>query len=85
MEENPWVTNFVERVRLDLGELVLHVVWVHGADLLAGGGPQHLDDLHKLINARLSREQRLTKHQLSHDAAGGPDICYEIVSERCCH
>ena len=78
-------TNFVEWVGLDLGELVLHVVWVHGANLLAGWGPQHLDDLNKLINARLSGEQRLTKHQLSHDAASGPDICRENVSERCCH
>ena len=46
------MTNFVKWMRLDLRELVLHVVWVHGTDLLAGWGTEHFDNLHKLINAR---------------------------------
>ena len=65
-------------MRLDLWELVFHVIWIHSADLLTGWGAQHFDDFNKLINTRLSREQRLTKHQLGHDAARGPDIYYEV-------
>lgn len=49
-------------MRLDLGELVLHVVRVHGTDLLAGGGTEHFDDFNELVDARLSREQGLPKH-----------------------
>lgn len=63
-----------ERVRLDLWELVLHVVGVHGADLIAGGCSQHLDDLYQLVNARLAWEKRLSEHQLCHDATCRPDI-----------
>ena len=64
---------------------MLHVIRIHGANLLAGRGPQHLDDFNELINARFSREQWLTKHQFGHDAAGGPDIYHENVSERFCY
>ncbi len=41
--------HLVEGVRLDLGELVLHVVRVHSSNLLAGGCAQHLDNLNQLI------------------------------------
>jgi hypothetical protein len=34
-----------------------------------------------LVNARLAREERLTKHQLCHNATSGPDV-YEYVSCR---
>ncbi len=40
-------------VRCDLGEFELGVVGVHAADLLPGGGPQHLDDLHQLVHPAL--------------------------------
>lgn len=60
--------DLVERVRLDLGEFVFHVVRVHGTDLVSRGRTQNLDNLYQLIDTRLSREQRLTKHQLSHNA-----------------
>ena len=40
-------------VRRDLGELELGVVGVHAVDLLPGGGPQHLDDLHQLVDPTL--------------------------------
>ena len=43
----PWV-------RLDLRELELRVVGVHGVDLLLGGCAQHLDDLHQLVDAALT-------------------------------
>ena len=64
----------VEGVGLDLGELVFHVVGVHGANLIASGSSQDLDDLNQLVDTRLTGEQRLAKHELSHDAASGPDI-----------
>ena len=40
-----------ERMRLDLREFVLHVVGVHGANLVSGRSAEDFDDLHKLINA----------------------------------
>lgn len=49
-------TYLAERMRFDLWEFVLHVVGVHGTNLLASWRTQYLDDFHKLINARLSRE-----------------------------
>lgn len=63
------LTYLVEWMRLDLRKLVLHVVWVHGPDLIPRWSTQNLDDLHELIDSGLSREQRLSEHQLSHDTA----------------
>ena len=57
-------------MRLDLWELVLHVVRVHRLDLLARGRAEHLDDLHELVDAALTGEERLAEHELGHDAAG---------------
>lgn len=56
------ITNFVERMRFDLGEFVLHVIGVHGSNLFASWGSKHFDDLHKLIYSRFSRKQGLSKH-----------------------
>lgn len=61
--------DLAERVRLDLRELVLHVVRVHSSNLLARRCSQDLDDFHELVDTRLSREQWLTKHELCHDTA----------------
>ena len=66
--------NLIERVRLDLRELVLHVVRVHRLDLLARRRPKHLDDLDQLVDTTLSWEERLPEHQLRHNASGGPDV-----------
>lgn len=63
------MTDLVEWVRLDLRELVLHVVGVHGPNLVASWGAQHLDDLDQLVNTRFAREERLTKHQLRHNTS----------------
>ena len=63
-----------EGVRLNLRELVLHVVRVHGLDLLPGGRAQDLDDLDELVDAALAREERLAEHKLRHDTARGPDV-----------
>ena len=64
----------IERVRLDLWELVLHVVRVHCPNLVPSRSAKNLDDLNQLVDSRFAREQRLPKHQLCHDATGGPDI-----------
>jgi len=61
-------------MRFDLRELVLHVVGVHGPNLVPGRSTENLDDFHELINARLSREQWLSEHQFSHDTTGRPDV-----------
>lgn len=66
--------DLVEGVRLDLRELVLHVVGVHGANLLPSRRAENLDDLDQLVNTRFTWEQRLTKHELGHDASRGPHI-----------
>jgi hypothetical protein len=46
---------------LDLGELELGVVLVHGLNLLACGCAQDLDDLHQLIHSAFARKERLAK------------------------
>jgi hypothetical protein len=61
-------------MRLDLWELVLHIVRVHCPNLVPGGSAKNFDDLHQLIDSRFAGEKRLPKHQLCHDAPGGPDI-----------
>lgn len=49
-------------------------VRVHGPDLFPGGSTENLDDLHQLIDTRLSREERLAKHQLGHHTTRRPNI-----------
>lgn len=41
----------IEGMRLDLREFVLHVIGIHGPDLLAGGSAKNLDDFHQLVNS----------------------------------
>lgn len=65
----------VERVGLDLGELVFHVVGVHRLDLLSGRRAQDLDDLDELVDAALAREEGLAQHQLGHHASRRPYVC----------
>lgn len=59
-------TYLIEGMGLDLRELVLHVIGVHGANLLPSRGAEHLDDFHQLVNARFPREEGLAQHQFSH-------------------
>jgi hypothetical protein len=54
--------------------LVATHIRVHRLDLFPGWGTEHLDNLHQLVDARLAREERLSEHQLGHDAASGPDV-----------
>ena len=61
--------NLVEWVWLDLREFVLHVIWVHGADLISSWSSQDLDDFYQLINSRLPRKQWLAQHQFRHNTA----------------
>jgi len=69
------ISHLVEGVGLDLGEFVLHVVGVHRANLVASRCAEYFDDLHELVDTRLAREERLSKHELGHDTASGPHIC----------
>ena len=62
-------TYFRERMGFDLWEFVLHIIRVHGLDLLPRRCPQNLDDLHQLVDTTLTREQGLAQHQLSHDTS----------------
>jgi hypothetical protein len=64
----------VEWMRLYLRKLVLHVIRIHGANLLAGRRAQNLDNLDKLVNAGFARKERLTEHELSHDTSSRPHI-----------
>jgi len=52
----------------DLRKSVLVVVWVHCKDFLSGGGSQDFNDLDKLVDTTLAREDRLAEHQFSNDA-----------------
>lgn len=61
--------NLVEWMRLDLRELVLHVVGIHRSDLITSWGTKDLDNLDELVDTRLAGEKRLTQHQLSHNTA----------------
>ena len=56
------------------------VVWVHGFDLLARWCAKYFDDLNQLVNPTLSREQRLTQHQLRHHTPGRPNVCQNNTS-----
>lgn len=67
-------TYLAKRMRLDLREFMLHIVWVHGSNLISSWRPKHFDDLHQLVNARFSRKQGLAQHQLRHNASGRPYI-----------
>jgi hypothetical protein len=75
-------TYSVPGVSLDLRELELGVVFVHGLNLLAGGRAQHLDDLHQLIHATLAWEQRLAQQELCQHAAHGPNVCTAVTGKR---
>ena len=66
--------NLLPRQGLDLWEPVLGVLRVHGEDLLSARCAQDFDDFDELVDAALSREDGLAEHQLSNDAAHGPDI-----------
>lgn len=70
----------VKRMRLDLREFMLHVVWIHSLDLLTSWGTKDFDDLDKLVNTRFTREKRLAQHQFRHDTSGGPHI-YDLISK----
>lgn len=61
-------------MRLNLWELVLHVVGVHGADLLTRRRAQDLDDLDQLVDAGFAGEERLAEHEFRHHTASGPDV-----------
>ena len=66
--------HFLPRQRLDLWETVLCVLWIHCKNLFTAGRAQNFYDFDELVNATLSRENRLSKHELGDDATYRPDI-----------
>lgn len=58
----------------DLWKLEFGVIGIHLADLLAGRCAEHFDDLHQLVDARVTREYRLAEQQFGEYAAGAPHI-----------
>ena len=56
------------------GELEFWVAGVHAVDLIFGRCSQHFDDLNKLVNAWLTREERLADKKLSDNAADRPNV-----------
>jgi hypothetical protein len=58
--------DFIEGMRLNLRELVLHIVGVHCSNLFPSRCTQNFDDLDELVDTRLAREKRLAKHELGH-------------------
>merc|ERR1719387_2414274 len=79
LRRGPRAEDLMPWVRLDLGELELCVVRIHGHKLVPRWRPKHLDDLHKLVHAGFSWEDGLAEHQLRGDACGGPDIDHRRV------
>jgi len=69
-------TDLVKWMRLDLREFVLHVVWVHGANLITCWGSQNLDDFDELVDSRFSWEKRLSEHEFCHNTSSGPNVCH---------
>lgn len=61
-------------MRLDARKFVLLIAWVHRPDLLSRRCAQHFDDFDELIDATLTGEEGLAKHELSHHTARGPDV-----------
>lgn len=61
---------------------MLHVVWVHGTNLVPSRRAQDFDDFNQLIDACLAREHWLTKYKLGDDTACGPQIWIELAFRR---
>lgn len=58
----------------DLWETVLFVVRVHCLDLFLRRSSQNLNDFNQLIHSTFTRENWLSKHQLSNNASYRPDV-----------
>ena len=70
--------HLVEGMRLDLREFVLHVIRIHGTNLLSRGCAEYFDDLDELVDAGLAGEKWLPQHQFGHDTTGRPHVCPKI-------
>ena len=58
----------------NLWESIFFVVWVHCLNLFFRWCTEDFDDLNKLIDTTLTREDGLTKHKFSNDTANRPNI-----------
>jgi hypothetical protein len=58
----------------DLWESIFFVIWVHCLYLFFWRGTKDFNDLYKLINTALTREDRLSKHKFCNNTSNWPDI-----------
>ena len=49
-------------MRLDLWKLVLHIIRIHGLDLLSRRSAEHFDDFDELVDPAFAREEGLAEH-----------------------
>lgn len=76
-KKNTLITRIVyllPRVSFDLRKLELGVIRIHFANLFSGWCTQDFDNLHQLINARVTRKYGLTKKKFGQHASSTPDI-----------
>lgn len=66
---------------LDLREFEFGVVWIHLLDLISRRRTQYFNDLNQLIDARISRKDRLAQKQFGQHTARTPDI-YKVKRHR---
>ena len=62
------------RMRFDLRKLELGIIGIHFANLFSGRRTQDFDNLHQLVDARVARENGLTKKKLGQHASSAPNI-----------
>lgn len=65
------------RMAFDLGKLEFGVVGIHLANLFARRRAEHFDDLHQLVDARVTREDRLAEQQFGEHTASTPHIWWD--------
>lgn len=66
--------NFLPIICFDDRKSKFRVIWIHSWDLVTSWCTKHLDDFNKLINTRVTWEQRLTKQKLSNYTSDRPNI-----------
>lgn len=66
--------HFFPRQGSDLWESIFFVVWVHGKDVLSWRSSQNFDDFNQLVDSRVTRENRLSKHEFSNNTSNRPHI-----------
>ena len=71
-------TDLCPRMWSDLGEFELWIVRVHVSNLVSSGRAQNLDDFDQLIDARVTREDRLGQQKFRQHTPRTPNICHDF-------